>query len=229
LAVTEQQWLLATDPMMMLEFVRGQATERQLRLFACACCRQSWHLFRDGDGRRAIDIAERFADGGLTPRQLESARKTLPRGDLARYALDPGAGRAAEQTLSELASPAVSAAVHPEGWHSAGSAEVQTVEKAIWDAAWRHLRQRQAALLRDIIPYRPMPLDPEALLWNNGWAVRLAREIYASRSFSRLPVLADVLEAAGCMRGELLDHCREQGEHVRGCFVVDLVMGKGKA
>jgi hypothetical protein len=55
---------------------------------------------------------------------------------------------------------------------------------------------------------------------------RLASHIYDSRAFDRLPILADALEEAGCKDAEILAHCRGPGPHVRGCWVVDLVLGK---
>ena len=58
-------------------------------------------------------------------------------------------------------------------------------------------------------------------------AVTLARSIYAERAFDRLPILADALEDAGCDAADLLAHCRGDGPHVRGCWAVDLVLGKG--
>jgi hypothetical protein len=54
----------------------------------------------------------------------------------------------------------------------------------------------------------------------------LAEAIYADRAFDRMPVLADALEEAGCSDDQILSHCRGEGPHVRGCWVVDLVLGK---
>ena len=56
--------------------------------------------------------------------------------------------------------------------------------------------------------------------------VGLARSMYDARDFSSIPILADALEEAGCQDAAILSHCREQGTHVRGCWVVDLVLGK---
>ena len=83
----------------------------------------------------------------------------------------------------------------------------------------------QADLARDIFgnPFRPVPFDPA---WRTTAVVPLAEGIYAERAFDRLPVLADALQDAGCEDEELLGHCRGPGPHVRGCWVVDLVLGK---
>jgi hypothetical protein len=62
---------------------------------------------------------------------------------------------------------------------------------------------------------------------NNAAIPKLAQPIYDERAFDRLPLLADALVAAGCTNEEILAHCRSGGEHVRGCWVVDLILGKG--
>jgi len=81
-------------------------------------------------------------------------------------------------------------------------------------------------LLRDIIgnPFRRVTAD---LRWLTSTAVVLARSIYEERAFDRLPILADALEEAGCDNPDVLAHCRGDGPHVRGCWAVDLVLGKG--
>jgi hypothetical protein len=87
-------------------------------------------------------------------------------------------------------------------------------------------RVAQAALLRDIAgnPFRPVSLD---LAWRTPAVLHLGQFIYDDRAFDQLPVLADALEEAGCASREVLDHCRGPGPHVRGCWAVDLVLGKG--
>ncbi|MBA4190361.1 MAG: hypothetical protein C0467_20430 [Planctomycetaceae bacterium] len=81
-------------------------------------------------------------------------------------------------------------------------------------------------LLRDIIgnPFRPTTLSSA---WWSDTAVSLAKHIYESRDFSAMPILADALQDADCDNDDVLNHCRDpQQVHVRGCWVVDLVLGK---
>jgi hypothetical protein len=76
-------------------------------------------------------------------------------------------------------------------------------------------------------PFHSVALNPVWLSWHGGLLVSMARQMYDSRDFSDLPVLADALEEAGCANQEMLSHCRQQGGvHVRGCWVVDLLLGK---
>src|SRR5262249_18032232 len=83
----------------------------------------------------------------------------------------------------------------------------------------------QAGLLRDISgnPFRPVTINPA---WRTSNVTALAQAIYTDRAFDRMPILADALEDAGCDNASILNHCRQPGEHVRGCWVVDLVLMK---
>ena len=99
---------------------------------------------------------------------------------------------------------------------------------ATWNS--HHLRPAECRVvipfLRDIVgnPFRPVAVDPG---WLTSTVVDLARGIYAERAFDRLPILADALQDAGCENADILGHCRDpQAVHVRGCWVVDLVLGK---
>jgi len=82
--------------------------------------------------------------------------------------------------------------------------------------------------LRDIFgnPFRPVTVNPGWLAWNDGTVPRIAQAIYDERAFDRMTILADALEDAGCTDQDILGHCRSGGEHVRGCWVVDLLLGK---
>ena len=76
-------------------------------------------------------------------------------------------------------------------------------------------------------PFRPAPAaDPSWLAWNGGTVAKLAAAIYDARRFADLPILADALEDAGCDNADILHHCRSEKEHVRGCWVIDLLLGR---
>ena len=85
-----------------------------------------------------------------------------------------------------------------------------------------------AVLLFDIFgnPFRPVAVDPGWLIWHDGLLVSMARRMYDSRDFADMPILADALEEAGCTNPAVLSHCRGSETHVRGCWVVDILLGK---
>ncbi len=86
----------------------------------------------------------------------------------------------------------------------------------------------QAKFARDIFgnPFRPAKIDPDWLAWNRGTVVNLATTIYEDRRWELMPILGDALEDAMCDNADMLEHCRGPGPHVRGCWVVDLILGK---
>jgi hypothetical protein len=107
-------------------------------------------------------------------------------------------------------------------YQSAAEASFQDIEQL--DNEYR----AQADLVRDIFgnPFRSMHVEPELLTWNHATVPAIARHVYDDRAFHDLPILADALEDAGCTNADLLDHCRGPGPHVRGCWAVDLLLGK---
>jgi hypothetical protein len=93
----------------------------------------------------------------------------------------------------------------------------------------------QLGLLRDVvgIPCRRISLEPSLLRWNDGVIAKLALSAYSGRflpegtlASSLLAILADALEEAGCTDADILGHLRGPGPHVRGCWPVDLCLGK---
>jgi hypothetical protein len=107
-------------------------------------------------------------------------------------------------------------------WAAEYSAPATQIVRCIWD------RGIACAIIHDIFgnPFHSPALDPSWLSWNNGTVAKLARAIFDERAFDRLPILADALEDAGCHDTGILAHCRGTGEHVRGCWAVDLLLGK---
>jgi hypothetical protein len=222
--MTEAEWLAATDPEPMLAFLRGKASERKLRLFAAGCCRRVWPALTEARCREAVGVAERYADGLASRGELESARHLAEvDADVAeawyRAALDSYGISADKRDYREAAGAALAAASDPI-WGA--TAELGKTARVFGGSKPR--------LLRCIFgnPFRPAPpIAPAWLSWNSGTVPRLAAAIYEDRAFDRLPVLADALEDAGGADAELLDHCRGPGPHARGCWVVDLLLGKG--
>jgi hypothetical protein len=222
--MTEAEWLNAPDPTPMLGFLAGHASDRKLRLFACACCRRIWRSFTDERSRRAIEVAERFADGGAALAELDAACESARQ---AAWEVYSDVGRqAAWATTWRLLFP------ETPGDPEQDSGVVRAVEFATREvgsggrareAALEY--QAQAAFLRDLVgnPFRPVALDPA---WLTPEVVHRAQSIYDDRAFEHLPVLADALEDAGCHEADILAHCRGPGPHVRGCWAIDHILGK---
>jgi hypothetical protein len=224
--MTEAEWNACTDPRKMLDALRdsGQLSERKARLFAVAVCRRIWPLLTDERARKAVEVAERFADGLAQEKELAAAVSAVE-------------GAHAGTTLAENAI-----------WHAVRSALSLDVESAAYQAAFaaccadkgRPAERRfgpllaamsaeqaaQCGLLRDILgrPFRPRPpLEPA---WLTPTVASIARHVYAEQDFAALPVLADALEDAGCTNPEVLSHGRGPGPHARGCWLIDLLLGR---
>jgi hypothetical protein len=217
--MTETEWLACTSPDRMLEGLRGRATDRKLRLFACHCCRRVWHLLKDERSRRAVEATELFAEG-LT-------------------------GLGEVQAAAAAARAVVTATKEPVAWAAAVAAwEVAAAKEAVWAAAVTaaataevvraaagedsHEEVYQCAAIRDLFgnPFRPCHVVTGWLRWNSGAVVKAAEVIYRERQFENLPHLGELLEHAGCPEGAILRHCREPAIHHRGCWVVDAILGK---
>jgi hypothetical protein len=225
--MTEAEWLACTNlPEMMYElYERNRYSLRQERLFSCACCRRIWHLLTDERSRVAVQVAEHYIDGLASWDELETAwRASQGFGGFAAGAADCASSpeRVLGSNAIDVASYASNAAFYADPRASKA--------KADRDRAMLAEQAAQADLLRDIAgnPFRATPTaDPAWLTWRDGTVRRLAETIYNERRFADLPVLADALEEAGCTDAEILDHCRGGGEHVLGCWMVDLVLAKG--
>jgi hypothetical protein len=235
--MTEQKWLTETDPLALLRCLGDEASTRKLRLFACACCRQVWHLLPDERWRGAVEAAERFADGLIGADEFAAARGVLvPAHHLGRasYAAFHACGRTANMAwdAARAACDAAQAAAKkrskgpPQGWFKEWGLPEDLYSRTS-GAARKAVAASQAALVRCIFgnSFRPAVVDGAWLRWNDGCVVRLAQAIYEGRRFGDLPVLADALLEAGCDDEELLAHCRGALPHAWGCWVVDLVLG----
>jgi hypothetical protein len=203
----------------MLTFLAGGASERKLRLLAAGCCRGAWRLLVREASRGAVEAAERAAEG-------RGARGELKRAETRAWA---DASRVARRVPSRKYNRACAAT--DAAWCAAADAR----------EAARHIFSLSsvgpcppgaARLLRCVFgnPFRPVAFDPA---WRTPLVLSLVEAAYQERLLpsgeldpQRLAVLADALEEAGA-EGDLLAHLRSPGPHVRGCFAVDLALGKG--
>jgi hypothetical protein len=180
----------------MLEILRGKVSDRKLRLFACACCRLMEPYWKKPTGARGI-----FDEAEQIADGLRSVGTHY-----GWYVFTQDARDAAQHAVNEMNN------------HYA-----------------EPVRYLACPLLRDIVgnPFRPVTISPTFLTWNDAVVVRLAQAAYEERHLpagtldnGRLAILADALEEAGCTDADILGHLRGPGPHVRGCWVVDIVLGK---
>jgi len=213
--MSEQEWYNSRDPLAMLAFLEDKVSDRKFRLFACACCRRLEQYLTGEQSRMAIEVAERYADGLATDDELAKATKSLE--------IVPPVNQLYPNAPAYYATwdYALDAAT------SAAEASVEVIENAGIDPDTE--RSAQAANLRDLVGplvFRPVNISSAWLLWENGMIPQLAEAIYEDQDFHRLPILADALEEAGCTEVVILKHLRSPGMHIRGCWVVDLILGK---
>jgi hypothetical protein len=153
----------------------------------------------------AMELEARYSMSLLTGMTAECQGATMWEVDL--FAGDEEKRKAALRWFSEKA------AVARKDWERKKDA---VVEEERW---------RQSQLIRDC--FNPFNRQGHSTAsWEEGIVVKLAQSVYDERAFDRLPVLADALEEAGCTSEAILNHCRQPGPHVRGCWVVDLLLGK---
>jgi hypothetical protein len=206
--MTEAEWLTATDPKPMLVFFKNRTTCRKLRLLGCGCCRRIWHLLilrSDERSKRIVELVEAVADGKTSELQLPDAfQKVRHFGPVLIY----------RKSACELTATPIIENIEQILSHASKATELPECEQF-----------HQCGLVRDIFgnPFRPIAFDPS---WHTSTVVALATGIYEEKAFDRMPILADALQDAGCDNEEILQHCRGENVHVRGCFVVDLLLGR---
>jgi hypothetical protein len=257
--MTEVEWLgedLSPEGMLLRlhgGWVKGHVgkSDRKLRLFSCACCRQVERLVKDERVRCALDVVERHVDGVATDDELRVAGDALERAwdERMEEACRNSAGVMPSLTAPDPSLHLIEAAAYATGrtpgslmtggWYALAMHAAIQCRLAVMYAASAFGEGQQAAteaelrthraLLRDCLgnPFRPSPsLAPEVLAWNDGTIQKLAQGMYDDRAFQWLPMLTDALEEAGCGDADILTHCRQTGLHVRGCWVVDALLGK---
>jgi hypothetical protein len=249
--MTESEWMSCNQVWkMLLELRRRKGpwkwSTRKARLFGCGCCRRVWSLIDSGQ-HQAIELAEQVADKQMLLRSLASARRAWPG---IRLGADPApipmsywsSRSSVSWNFFVNCSPESEYFCNPGAALCAPVAWGDTYGAANDCRALRYFRENEEAavaeeraqcdLLRELVgTTRTRPhADPG---WLGSGTRALAQAIYDERELpsgcydtGRVAILADALEEAGCTDQEILHHCRNQAEHVRGCWVVDLVLGK---
>jgi hypothetical protein len=214
----------------MLELVLRRR-DRKLRLAAVGACRVFSDFLDDDrisahvtdrhrrDAEATLQVAERYADGQATDEEREAGEATA---------------RAVAHSLREAAHMIlINDSGDDEGMSLNDAAEVVDAFRAALSMSPEWALSSLATIpgteflvartLREVF-------GPAAPTFNRAWltatVTALARQMYESRDFGAMPILADALQDAGCEEADILDHCRGNGPHVRGCWVVDLVLGK---
>jgi hypothetical protein len=231
--VTEAEWLECAKPHEMLQFLRNKASNRKLRLFACACCRRIWNLLSDERSRKAVEVAEQYADGHIRKEELSAAQARAEQAIGAWWRRN-SQSLSPEQRRLGAAAKAAKAVARSTDRAATLAAEMQLATSLVFmverigQAYASQPVSLQCNFLRCIFgnPMRPVTIDRTWLTWNAGAIPKLAQAIYDERAFDRLPLLAPTLEQAGCADRDILEHCRGPGPHVRGCWVVDLLLKK---
>jgi hypothetical protein len=213
--MTEAEWGTCNDPRRLLAFLGDDASERKLRLLACACCRRIPGFLETQPDREGLELTERDVDG----RAEERAFNDLPLDvwDIRWYRRD--GWNALDRAMNSY-------------WdYFWDSRNLNETTEQVQEQALQQCHADLVALILDVFgnPFRPLILDPSH--YRTPTVVSLARAAYDERQLPsgeldphRLAVLADALEEAGAP-DELVSHLRGPGPHVRGCFAVDLCLG----
>lgn len=212
-AMNEKEWLECTNPTPMIEFLNEKVSARKLRLIGVACCRHAGALLEND--HKTLATAEDYADGIVGDEDLLYAWWD------ACEANDES--RRLQEIRDSILGAALSVVWVDDACH---------LFDAVLDLCHAARLPVERILLVEVVqeifgnPFRPVTINPAWLTWNDGTVVRIAQSIYDEKAFDRMPILADALTDAGCDNADILNHCRSDSPHVRGCWVVDLLLGK---
>jgi hypothetical protein len=241
--MTESEWSVCAKPHPMLEDLewQGRLSSRKHQLWVCACVKRIGHLLLDERLRAAVIARDMYADDLVTTHELRAAEAAAQKAK-TEIPLPPDFGRGILGIVPVAATAwaafaAVAAVEGSRGFRSVSilvleavrcesSSKLQVPVCQEWvEAVNAEEWAGQANLMRDVFgnPFRPAALNPS---WRTPTVTNLAEAIYQDEAFGQLPILADALEDVGCTDLEILNHCRQPDEHVRGCWVVDLILKK---
>jgi hypothetical protein len=229
--MTEAEWVTTGLPLYMLRQYPFGWNGRKVRLFWCACLRRIWDQLDVEQSQRLVELVENDPDNcERLPAEFRIARAhflaTNTEPPYTRHPYYWLLGMVLEVPPESLMSLVDGLAQIRAGLEcrGAGLTPLSDSWQTAFDAAERAEKAWQCDMLREVFgnPFRPVDVAP----WRTSDVLLLARGIYEERAFDRMPILADALQDAGCENVNVLDHCRLPGEHVRGCWVIDMLLGK---
>lgn len=225
--MTEREWWTADDPRIRggaraeWLYYNARATHRKLRLFCVACLhrlareRPLW-LFA-----KYLPLLEAFADGEFDRAGLESRLDPLDDEFLFPGPLSPHVLRGPGEYDHQ--DGLLSACCKADALRERTEKCCYPTENLVLSAAFSNVGILEGIIARGPLPFRDIVCEPA---WLTDTVRTLARGIYEQKAFERMPILADALQDAGCENEDVLNHCRDTAcEHVRGCWVLDLLLG----
>jgi hypothetical protein len=227
--MTEAEWITTKLPLYMLRECPAEWDLRKVRLFWCACVRRTWDQLTDEGARQLVEEVELHPEADTDWFERERSfvfegydtwsNKTHSGLWLDSWVFDTFRGIPPD-SLRTLLDAIVHRLVGMIANYPSGPL------RDMLDAAEAAVKTWQSNLIREVFgnPFRPVHAEPA---WLTSDVLLLARGIYDEKAFDRMPILADALQDAGCDNMNVLDHCREEREHVRGCWVIDMLLGKG--
>jgi hypothetical protein len=205
--MTEDEWAACEDTLALLNFSRRKVSERKFRLLSCVLCKANNQFMGLRGARELVRAVEEWAEGDDRSDELASMLEAL---DLSPASPTFDRSRGAMR-LGFCSKAAFNAAVYTVSW----SIDDEPTSERFCTKTIREIFGN---------PFRPVTFNAA---WRTSTVVALATGIYDERAFDRLPILADALQDAGCDADDLLNHLRDPAAtHVRGCWALDLVLGK---
>lgn len=212
--MTEAEWLANTCAydLLMREPLNRTASLRKARLCGLAFCNLVKEKLPNDACRKLLEMMEIYMEGGIKYKDIQVQRRLVE-----------------NETLSVVGWSSESEKWNLWCWNAIQNVTDRDRGKVMSClSSSSHLDPDQSAslgLVYDIFgnPFRPVAIDPA---WRTSTVLALAQQMYESRDFVPIPILADALQDAGCENDNILNHCRSEGPHVRGCWVVDLLLGK---
>lgn len=254
--MTGQEWRDCTDPDQILSLLANRLTDRKLRLFARAIVGRLSVVLREPQTSVALDALQKYAEGQLLPSSLADFRQSLQnttseaelrvatkfggRGSRRAYIkqfahkavelsfagnlLATGEDRLTDPIVTSEGEEAISAIIastsHALAVHQTGLDHGPKVE-----AAEAEERKLYSFFAQDIFGNLEHTCDSGSFAVTPR-EIELAQSIYQEQTFEDMPILGDALEDAGCDHAGILEHCRSDCTHVRGCWVLDLILAR---